>query len=126
MITLSAVLACLVLGVLAVFQGALVLGAPLGRFAWGGQHRVLPVSLRTGSLFSIAIYALIAAVVLSRAQALSPGLPESVVGIAIWVVAAYFFLGIGLNLASKSKAERSVMPAVSAVLCVLCVIVALG
>ena len=45
---------------LAIFQLALALGAPLGRFAWGGQHRVLPVRLRIGSAIAIVIYAVIA------------------------------------------------------------------
>lgn len=126
MITFAVVLICIVLGTLALFQGLLVLGAPLGRFAWGGQHRVLPVPLRIRSLVSISIYALISAVVLARVEALSLGVPTSIVGIAIWVVAVYFFIAIGLNLGSRSKAERSVMPAVSAVLCVLCIVVALG
>jgi len=86
---------------------------------------VLPVSLRISSLVSIVIYGLISAVVLARVGAVSLGVPTSVVRVAIWVVAGYFFLAIGLNLASKSKGERSIMPAVSAVLCVLCVVVAL-
>ena len=122
----AAVLIYIVLGALALFQGLLVLGAPLGRFAWGGQHRVLPVSLRLGSLVSILIYLLIAAIVLARAETISYGIPATIFGIAIWVVAAYFFVAIALNLASKSTSERSVMPAVSAVLSVLCVVVALG
>ena len=84
---------------------------------------MLPVSLRIGSLVSIVVYALIASVVLARVEAAFLGLPVSIVGIAIWVVAAYFFIAVGLNLASKSKSER--LPAVSAVLCVLCSVVAL-
>lgn len=122
----AAVLVCLVLGALAVFQGLLVVGAPLGRFAWGGQHRVLPVSLRAGSLVAIVIYTLVATVVLARADLVSPGIPEGVVRTATWVAVAYFFLGIGLNLASRSKPERSVMSPVSAVLCALCAVVALS
>lgn len=86
---------------------------------------MLPVSLRRSSLASILIYALISAVVLARVGAVSLGVPTNTVGIAIWVVAAYFSIAIGLNLSSKSKSERSVMPAVSAVLCVLCIVVAL-
>src|SRR5664279_6546257 len=125
MITSAAVLIWIVLGALALFQGLLVLGAPLGRFAWGGQHRVLPVSLRISSLVSILIYALISSIVLARVGTVSLGVPTSTVGIAIWVVASYFFIAIGLNLGSKSTSERSVMPAVSAVLCVLCIVVAL-
>ena len=127
MTTVAAVLTCLVLGALAIFQGLLALGAPLGRFAWGGQHRVLPRSLRAGSLVSMVIYALIAAVVLARATVVSPGdLPDGVIRAATWVVVAYFLLGIGMNLASRSKPERLVMAPVSAALCALCAVVAVG
>ena len=125
MSTFAVVLICVVLGALALFQGLLVFGAPLGRFAWGGQHRVLPVSLRLGSLVSILIYALIATIVLARAETITYGIPSSRFGIAIWVVAAYFLVAIALNPASKSTSERAVMPIVSAVLCVLCIVVAL-
>lgn len=125
--TVAAALTCLVLGVLAIFQGLLALGAPLGRFAWGGRHRVLPPSLRVGSVVAILIYALIAAVVLARADVVSLGaVPDGIVRAATWVVVAYLFLSIGLNLASRSKPERSVMSPVSAVLCVLCAVVAGG
>jgi len=37
MVSLAAVLVCLVLGILTVFQVLLGLGAPLGRFAWVGS-----------------------------------------------------------------------------------------
>lgn len=126
MISLAAVMACLVLGALAVFQGLLILGVPLGRFAWGGQHRVLPVSLRVGSLVSIVIYALVATIVLARAGLVWSGHPAGVIRTATWVVTGYFFLGIGLNLASRSMPERAVMSPVSALLCTLCAVVALS
>jgi hypothetical protein len=64
-ITIAAVLTCVLLGTLAVFQLFLVFGAPLGRFAWAGQHRVLPRSHRVGSVVSIVIYALLAAIVVA-------------------------------------------------------------
>ena len=124
MTTFAAVLVCVLLGALAVFQALLVAGAPWGTFAWGGQQRVLPRRLRVGSVISIAIYALLAAIVLARADLLSPGVPAGVVRIAAWVVAGYFFLGIAMNLASRSKPERMVMSPLSAVLCGLCVVVA--
>jgi hypothetical protein len=125
-ITSSAVLACLVLGALAVFQALLALGAPLGRFAWGGQHRVLPVSLRAGSVFAIVIYALLAAVVLMRADVIASGVPREVIHTATWVVVAYFVLGVVLNLLSWSKPERAVMAPVSALLFASCLVVALS
>ena len=126
MIAASAVFACVVLGALAVFQALLALGAPLGRFAWGGQHRVLPSSLRAGSSFAIVIYAFLAAVVLVRAGVIESGVPAGVVRTTAWVVVAYFLLGVGVNLASRSKPERAVMAPVSAVLCAACAVVALG
>ncbi|WP_241971264.1 hypothetical protein [Microcella alkaliphila] len=52
---------------LALFQLALIAGAPLGHFAWGGQDRVLPTAKRIGSVVSILLYALFAVVVLQRA-----------------------------------------------------------
>jgi len=62
--TLAAVGLCVLLGALAVFQALLALGAPLGRFAWGGQHLVLPTPLRIGSAVAIAVYFLLAGTVL--------------------------------------------------------------
>ena len=126
MVTVAAVLACLVLGALAVFQVLLVLGAPLGRFAWGGQHRVLPTPLRAGSVVSIVIYALLATVVLARADLVQLAVPAGVVRTATWVIVAYLLLGAGLNLASRSKPERAVMSPVTAVLCALYAVVALS
>jgi hypothetical protein len=45
---------------------------------------------------------------------------------ATWVVVAYLLLGVGGNLASRSKSERMVMAPVSAVLGVLTAVVALN
>ena len=46
-VQVAAIAACILMAALAVFQAALIAGAPLGRFAWGGQHDVLPAKLRT-------------------------------------------------------------------------------
>jgi len=113
------------LGALSIFQLALSLGAPLGRFAWGGQHRVLPARLRRGSRISILVYAVIALVVLRRASVIGEG-PGSFTRIAAWLIVAYFFVGIGLNLASRSRPERALMTPVVAALCALSAVVALG
>lgn len=59
-----------VLALLALFQIALALGAPLGRFAWGGQHRVLPPRLRVGSAVSVLVYVLIDLVAWDRVGAI--------------------------------------------------------
>ena len=62
----AAIALTVILAALAVFQLALALGAPLGRFAWGGQHRVLPTGLRVGSLVSIVVYAVIVVLALDK------------------------------------------------------------
>jgi hypothetical protein len=112
------------LGCLAVFQGLLVAGAPLGRFAWGGQHVVLPTGLRIGSAVSIAVYGVIALVMLQAAGALTL-VPRGPVEVAMWVLTAYFTLGVGVNAVSRSRPERLVMTPVVLVLAVVSLVLAL-
>jgi hypothetical protein len=125
MTTAAAILACLILAALAVFQAALIAGQPLGRFAWGGQHEILPRNLRIGSAVSILLYAVFAIVILERAG-LSQLLPDPVAHVGIWVLTAYFLLGILMNGISRSKPERSVMTPVCLVLAGLCLLLALS
>lgn len=126
MVTTAAVLTCVLLAALAVFQVMLAAGAPWGRFAWGGQHRVLPTSLRVGSAVAPVIYALLAGVVLARADLVGLGLSDGVVDVLAWVVTGYFVIGIVLNAASRSKPERMVMTPLCVVLAVLTALVALS
>lgn len=109
MIELYALIACTVLLLLTLFQLALIFGAPIGRFAWGGAHDVLPTKFKVGSMISIVLYALFAAVLLDKANMLSVISSDAVANVAIWVVTAYFFVGIVMNAISKSKPERAVM-----------------
>ena len=119
----AAVVSLLLLAGLAVFQGLLVAGLPLGRFAWGGQADVLPPSLRVGSAVSIALYAAFAVLIMQAAGVLSL-LPDGVAGVAIWVLAGYFVLGIAMNAASRSRPERLVMTPAVAVLAAACLVLA--
>lgn len=115
-----------ILAGLAIFQAGLVAGAPLGRFAWGGQHERLPTALRIGSLIAILIYAAFAAIVLQRAGivALLPG--GDWLGIASWVVVGYCALGIPMNAISRSRPERLTMTPLVTRLFGLSLVVALG
>lgn len=110
---------------LAVFQLALIAGAPLGHFAWGGADRVLPRGKRIGSVVSIGLYALFATVVLQRV-ALVTLLPGLIVDVGIWVIVAYSALGIVMNGISRSKPERNTMVPVCVALTVLSVMVAIA
>jgi hypothetical protein len=114
------------LAVLALFQLALILGAPLGEFAWGGADRVLPPAKRIGSGVSILVYGLIGWIILARAALVPAPIPETAVAIAAWIVTAYFALGILMNALSRSRKERFTMTPVAALLAALSLIVALG
>nr|WP_204261284.1 hypothetical protein [Blastococcus saxobsidens] len=110
---------------LAVLQLLLVAGRPLGRFAWGGQHDVLPRGLRVGSAVSVVLYAAFAVVILQAAGALVV-LPEAVADVGIWVLTGYFALGVLMNGISRSRPERMLMTPVALLLAGCCLVVALG
>jgi hypothetical protein len=113
------------LAILGGFQIALAAGAPLGRFAWGGQHPILPPTQRAGSLASVAVYCLIAVVALDRAGQIDL-VPDLVSRIGMWIVFGYLALSIVPNSLSRSRPERSVMAPVSALLAGLSLAVALA
>jgi hypothetical protein len=114
-------LAILILAALTVFQLLLITGRPLGRYAWGGQHEVLPTNLRVGSVISVGLYVLFALIIADRAGLIAMGFPDW----AIWVLATYSTLGILANAISRSKPERNVMTPVALLLAIACYIVAL-
>ena len=122
----AAIVTCVLLGLLALFQIALALGAPLGEFAWGGKSKVLPTRLRIGSIVSVLIYALIASILLERAGLTQILGNAAVVQVAAWVVFAYFVLGILMNAISRSKKERFAMTPLTVILAALSLVVAIG
>ncbi|MDL9978238.1 hypothetical protein [Microbacterium candidum] len=113
------------LALLAIFQLTLVLGAPFGRFAWGGQQRVLPARLRIGSAVTILVYALIVAIAWDRIGALDL-LTQTLSIVAMWIVFGFFVLGIAMNAVSRSKPERNTMVPTSILLAALSLLIAMG
>lgn len=124
--TSAVVVACALLAALAVFQVAMALGAPWGRFAWGGQHeRELPTGLRVASAVSILLYALFAVVLLDRVDVLDAW-PDSVSRVSAWVLFGYFSLGVVMNGISRSRGERMLMTPTVLVLALCTLVVALS
>ncbi len=113
------------LAALAAFQLALIAGAPLGRFAWGGQHAVLPTRLRVGSAVSVLLYAVFVLLLLQAAGAVTV-LPTRVGEVGLWVLTGYLVLGVALNAISRSRPERLVMTPVALALAVVCLVLALA
>lgn len=124
MTPLFAYAGCLVLAALAVFQAALIAGAPIGRFAWGGGHDVLPRRLRIGSVVSIILYAFFAALLLSKSGVWELFTHDRFVDTAMWVSTVYFFVGVVMNGVSRSKPERLLMTPVALVLAIVFLMVA--
>lgn len=126
MIETSAFVACFILLCLALFQLALIFGVPIGRFAWGGTHDVLPAKLKIGSTISIILYAFFAVVLLDKAGITDVIGNIDAVQILIWVITGYFIIGIAMNAISRSKPERMVMTPVALALAVLFLAVAMS
>lgn len=125
MIAVALVIALALLAALAVLQTLVALGLPFGRLVWGGGHTTLPRRLRFASAVTVAVYAAIAAVLLSRAGVL-PGGDSVAVRIATWVLFAYFVLGIVMNGISRSRPERVTMTPVTIVLALATLVLALA
>ena len=126
MAEIAAIAFCVLMGGLAVFQGVLIAGAPLGRFAWGGQERVLSRGKRVGSAVSILLYVVFAVIVLERGNVVPTIGDPWIPAIGIWLLFAYFVLGVVMNALSRSRAERWTMAPLSLVLAALTFIVALS
>jgi hypothetical protein len=120
----AAVLAALILAGLIGFQLLLAAGLPLGHYAWGGAHRILPRSLRIASVVATFIYLALAMGILEAANVLDLRASE-LPRVAVWVLAAFFGIGVLMNAISRSEKERR-MTFVALALSALCVIVALG
>lgn len=114
------------LSLLALFQIALVLGAPLGKYAWGGQHSgKLPNNLRIASLSSLLIYAAIAFVATEKVG-LTSVLPDAFTTVLWWITVGYLGIAILMNGISRSRPERYVMTPVAIALFVTALVIALA
>jgi hypothetical protein len=120
----AAAVATTVLASLAVLQALVAAGRPYGRFVWGGRHDTLPRGLRIASAVSIALYAAMVAVLIARAAEDAADEGSSFVRVATWAIAGYCVLGIPLNAASRSRAERTVMTPTTVVLAACALVLA--
>ncbi|WDR00964.1 hypothetical protein PSC71_09580 [Devosia sp. J2-20] len=122
----AAYISAILLAGLAVFQAALAVGVPWGRFAWGGQHGRLPVVLRVGSLAAILIYIGLLAIQMQKAHVLQLLPIGDWIDAAAWAVVVFYLLGIVGNAASRSVSERWVMTPLVSMLFILSLVIALG
>lgn len=116
---LTAYAGLLILLGLSLFQLLLILGKPLGEYAWSGQQRVLPKKLRIASIFSIVLYVVFGVFLASKAGIVQLIAQSSLLDIGMWVLTGYFTLGVCMNALSRSKKERMVMTPVALLLAVI-------
>lgn len=109
-----------------LFQLALVLGAPIGEYAFGGMHKgKLPVKYRIGSAFSIFIYLAIAGHYLAQAKVLNPLLTDDLNILVNWAIVGLNFLSLIMNSISRSRKERNTWVPVALLLLVCSIFIAL-
>src|SRR4028119_1153078 len=93
--------------VIAAFEAALALGAPLGRATIGGFYeQQLPIGLRIVSGVAVGVWLLAALIVLGRAGVKVIPLPAAIPRWGIWVLVGLLFVGAVMNIASSSGWER--------------------
>ncbi len=129
--TVAAIGAAVLLGLVGVFQFRLASGAPFGDMAYGGRvptaNGVLPMPYRIASAVAVPILFYGAWLVLAAADVVNRGsLSDGLLGVAVWIVFGYLALNTLGNLASQSRRERIVFAPISGVAAVLTLIVALA
>jgi surface polysaccharide O-acyltransferase-like enzyme len=124
--SLVALTGLLALFALSIFQLLLILGKPLGEFAWGGQHKILPKRLRVASATSIVLYLVFALFLASKAGIMEFMPNSQFIDIGMWVFTGYFILGVFMNAVSRNKKERALMTPVALLLAVVFLLTALG
>lgn len=107
------------------FELLLALGMPWGKAAWGGQHKALSKNLRIASAASSLIYIFAILIVLTKSGVTST-FSQEFVSIALWAMVILFGIGAIMNLISRSKLERNIFVPVAAVICVLCLALAVS
>jgi hypothetical protein len=112
--------------VIAAFQAALALGAPLGHAAWGGQQARLSTRLRIGSAVASVIWILATLIVLGRAGFEVSPLPEVVEHWGTWILVGLLPVGALMNIASSSRWERYAWGPLASILALLTLVVALN
>ena len=110
----------------ALFQVAIILGAPLGEYAYGGSNKgVLPVRFRVASVISALLMLGISGHYLAQLGVFTPMLPELGNSIANWLLVGFFGLAAILNNITKSEKEKRVFGSVTLAMLLASVIVAI-
>lgn len=90
----------------ALFQLALVLGAPMGEYAFGGQTPKLPAKYKLASAVSFFVMLAIAGHYLAQLGVFTPVLGATGNSVVNWVLVGFFALAAIMNNITKSEKEK--------------------
>lgn len=111
---------------LAFFQLAILLGAPLGEYAYGGQRvGVLPVGFRIASGFSTLVSLAIAAHYLAQFDLLVTLLPAFWNQVVNWLLVAFAVLAAVANNITRSPKEKRLWGATTIAMALAALVIAL-
>jgi hypothetical protein len=124
--TASAVVFALATTGIIAFQVALAAGAPWGSYAMGGKFPGrYPAAMRAAAIGQAALLALVAVIVLSKAQLALPSISTTLPSL-IWLAVAFSAVSLVLNAITPSSGERMVWVPVAVVMLVSSLAVAIG
>ena len=110
----------------ALFQLAIVLGAPVGDYAYGGQHPgKLPTKFRVASVFSMVVMLAVAGHYLAQIGLFTPVLDASGNAFANWGFVAFFALSALMNNITKSEKEKRVFGSITIAMLLSAILVAI-
>ena len=110
----------------ALFQLAIVLGAPVGEYAYGGQHEgKLPTRYRITSVISMLVMLALAGHYLAQIGLFAPLLGAEGNAIANWAFVGFFALSAVLNNITKSEKEKRVFGSITIAMLISAILVAI-
>jgi len=121
---IGATIAAVLFTLVALFQLAVVLGAPLGEYTQGGANKgTLPTQGRIFAGVSAVLVLVMAAAMLARTER-GPlrSAPRRLIAVLAWITTAYAGVGVILNLITPSAVERAVWAPVTAVMFAACLV----
>jgi hypothetical protein len=116
-VTISVYSFMILVGLVVLFQAALVAGMPWGEITMGGRFPgKLPARMRVAAAFSAVLALVFGLIVAVRAGLLLPQWQPLSFSL-VWVVVVYFALGVIVHILTQSRWERIIwLPVVAAML----------
>lgn len=125
--TIAASFLVLATSATAIFQLAIVFGAPLGEYSYGGANKgKLPLGYRIGSVFSFALMTAFAGHYLAQLGVFAPVLDPAGNAIVNWALVASNALAAVANNVTRSKKERAIWGITTILMFIASLVVALN